>query len=63
LLDGAYTYLSIGVPDEAVAQTPLLAWSMAFFGVGATLATAKGLAVAGGVVLLSRLLRDDPFSQ
>lgn len=63
LLDGAYTYLSVGVLDEAAEQPPLLAWSTTIFGVGATLATAKGLAVTAGTVLLSRLLRDDLFSQ
>lgn len=62
LLDGALTYMRVDLREVAAEQAPLLAWSMGHFGVGATLAGAKVLAVACGVVLLGRLLRGDLLS-
>lgn len=52
VLDAAFTYMSVGVLGVAAEQNPLLAWSMAIFGIGATLAAAKTVAVACGIVLL-----------
>lgn len=50
-LDGALTYLGVSRWGPGIEANPLLSSAMAYAGIGASLAAAKSVAIAFGIVL------------
>lgn len=50
-LDGGLTYLGVSIWGPGIEANPLLSSAMGYVGIGASLAAAKSVAIAFGIVL------------